>query len=71
MNPKEGKERPTLFSPEEIPASLHSNLHVITYDTSKQEINVMNPDEMTGQGVARLVDYAVRKGHGMPKVEEK
>lgn len=62
-NKKNGDERPSVFSMNEVPTILRDRIHVVNYDTSKQVISVDNPDNKTKKGVEKLVKYANKHGH--------
>lgn len=63
MNPDSG-EKPTPFSPSEVPLDLRERVHVVTYDTSKSTLKIVNPDDTTRAGVAKLIVNARDKGYG-------
>lgn len=70
MYPSNGEEKPSHFNTQEVPEELRTNVHVVNYDTSRQEILVTNPDTRTKECVTKLVEYALREGYGSPRVSE-
>ena len=53
-------EKPTVFSIDEIPADLMPHVHVLTYNTSTQEMTKHNPDE-TLEKCAKLLAESAKK----------
>lgn len=68
MNNNSLEEKPSLFSIDEIPNEIAGQVHVMTYDTSSQEMTLLNPDKALEKGAALLSKHAKSLGFGKIKI---
>ena len=63
-------EKPSLFDAGEVPNALKNKVHILVYDTSRQDIRLYNPDGFLRDGARMLSESRTRIGEAAPSVKE-